>query len=308
MKKILLAIILLGQAVPAVAPASVLPDESTEYGARRIRGSYLLHMIGPNAVGMGGTYAASGAPNPGALGLVNGGNATAMHDFIGQGMALSYLSLAKSTPIGGFSAGGLMVDYGSLENRDALGNIDGSRAITDWVGLFGWGLSFGGPTSFGSSAGATVEYIQEAGRGSVYGASFGLITRVSRSVSAGLSVEHIGPGRNDFRLPERIVGGVAVGMRNDTVRIASDLGYRLVDRDFYGTIGVELEVSGMFLVRGGYRFRGENRALGGASGLAGGMGIILDRMKNGGRFGMDYAIQPFGSLGESHRIAVSYTN
>ena len=82
-------------------------------------------------------------------------------------------------------------------------------------------------------------------------------------------------------------------------RLSFDLS---VPRDDYPRLawGFESRALKMFSIRAGYRYRWYGNPLGAFSGVRTGGGFHI------GRFSLDYAFAPFGDLGKTHRISVSW--
>lgn len=73
------------------------------------------------------------------------------------------------------------------------------------------------------------------------------------------------------------------------------------DNSLLAKIGIEVTPVRIFSLRGGYAFGPINHELGGNAGLAAGMGISVQN------FTLDYAFNPMGVLGNSHRISLTYS-
>ena len=127
----------------------------------------------------------------------------------------------------------------------------------------------------------------------------GSVMPVSRGLSVGWAVLHLGPKVNGYSLPGVIKGGVAC-VPAAGLTIATDAGYGLADEAFWAAAGGEYSPVRSLTVRAGYRWIGQDDGLEGLRGVTAGLGFST------GRIGIDYAFQPFGDMGASHRIAVRY--
>lgn len=82
--------------------------------------------------------------------------------------------------------------------------------------------------------------------------------------------------------------------------VASDIDMYLIDAISYASVGVEYSIGKYLILRGGYRYGYDTQHLGSLVGVAVGMGV---RMWN---VGVDYAFVPFGDLGDTHRVSLSF--
>ncbi len=287
-----------------LSPAGARAVEEETFGFRR--GAFLACEPGARPTGMGGAFTALADDasaiswNPGGLGQLQTTQAVAMFDNAVQGLAVYYAAVAMPA---GFGVAGLSVvglTYGSYDMRDISGALQGSENPADVA--FAVSYAFGNQTWLGVKgwSGVAVEVVQEAVGGMMGGLSIGSVIPLSRDFTAGWSVQHIGPPEGGFSLPVTARGGIVVAAA-PPVKVSMDLGYGVVEKEFWVATGGELDVRGLVLARAGYKYNVRDQGLRGLSGLSLGGGFRL------GYLGLDYAYLPRGDLGASHKMSLVYS-
>lgn len=278
-------------------------EAASFYGSRR--GAFLTRGVGGRAAGMGEAYTAVGDEasavswNPAGPGRLTGFSAVTMYDVAGQGMGLGYA--AAALPVGPGVAGAAVsyFNFGEYESRDESGSASGNAVAADlavsscyaiplpgWVGVHGWG-------------GAGVELVSESVGGMLMAANLGVVAALSSGVTAGVSVLHLGPGKEGFSLPTTFKVGAAYAVpRWGTAAV--DVGYEPGVKLNWIALGAELTPMPDLALRVGYKADAADQGWEGLDGLTIGLGGRLDR------FGLDYAYRPFGDLAVSHRVALVY--
>jgi len=285
----------------AASAVAVTPDESGEHGFRR--GAFLARGMAARPVAMGDVFTAVADDpsavswNPAGLGRIRTFQAVATYDAGGRGLGVTYA--AGAMPAGPGVAGAAVVacNYGEYDLRDANGFKTGTDSAVDLAAIAGYALR--NPAVVGGFTGLAVEAVSEAVGGTLVGLNAGSVIPVSRGVSAGWAVLHLGPKANGYSLPGVIKGGVAY-VPAAGLTIATDAGYGLADEAFWAAAGGEYSPVRPLTVRAGYRWIGQDEGLEGLRGVTAGLGFSI------GRIGIDYAFQPFGDMGASHRVAVRY--
>jgi len=294
-------LVVLGAAGCVCAAAAQPPDSSAEHGFRR--GAFLTRGAAARPVAMGEVFTAVADDssaiswNPGGLGRIQSFQALATYDLGGYGLGVSYAAAAcpLGSGVGGVSLS--VCSYGEYDLRDIAGFKTGTDSATDLAA--GLAYAVRNPGFLGGSTGLAVEAVHEAVGGSLIGLSAGSVIPVSERVSAGLAVLHLGPQVGGYSLPSQIRGGAAWRtLANLTV--AADAGYGLADRMSWMAVGGEYLPSPSIALRAGYKWVAQDQALEGISGLNAGVGFSI------GRIGLDYAFQPYGDMGLSHRISIRY--
>lgn len=99
-------------------------------------------------------------------------------------------------------------------------------------------------------------------------------------------------------LPFNIKAGAAL-RPVDELTLAADINAYILDEIFYASLGAEYWVMDIVALRAGYKYGYDTDSLGSLVGVSGGMGV------KAGKFGLDYAMAPFGELGNTHRVTFS---
>lgn len=306
--------------VGAPAAAGFFPDSPFSDAAAGTTGAAFLRIpSGARGEALGGAHSAGaeGAEalfwNPGGLGgLAGGGRSEA---------AFSYNALLESSYAGalGFArplangrsvwAAGLVYhSAGEVEGYDRLGNSNGSFTPTDLAlaGAFAHRFEL-------FSAGAALKLIRSEIAGSA-GNTFALDLGLAAD-----RVSMIGEGPVDFGASLRNLGpGIQVGGAADPLPFAVQLGARWhvspqmamvldgfmpADADPYPALGGEFTQPFGEASKGQLRFGynvSRQRGIDGLTGLTGGGGLDLDRMR------VDYAWVPFGELGTTHKMTLAF--
>jgi len=216
----------------------------------------------------------------------------------------------------GFSAAHLSID--GIEGR--TGNSrepDRSFGASDFYGA----VSYSHPLNRMVSLGLTGKFIRQeidAFQATTFAADLGFLMQRGR-FQAGMALANIGPGvrfvDRSFPLPLTLRAGVSFDVvRPGLLRLAVEAERLRGEPDPSFKMGVEYGMGGRLALRGGYVFRpaatqdalqggalgsGSSKGIGGLAGLVGGFGL--------GVFGyrLDYAMTPFGRLGNAHRMSLS---
>lgn len=99
-------------------------------------------------------------------------------------------------------------------------------------------------------------------------------------------------------LPFNIKAGAALRPVEE-LTLAADINAYVLDEIFYASLGAEYWVMDIVALRAGYKYGYDTESLGSLVGVSGGMGF------KAGKFGLDYALAPFGELGNTHRVTFS---
>ncbi len=119
----------------------------------------------------------------------------------------------------------------------------------------------------------------------------------------GMAVRNVGPGlsliESSFDLP--LVYSIGGSYQFQRFALLAAEVEKPVDNAYLTKVGIELTPLKLLSLRGGYVFGPLNHELSGSAGLAAGIGV---RVSN---FSVDYAFNPMGVLGNSHRISLIYS-
>lgn len=198
--------------------------------------------------------------------------------------------------LGTFSAGGQMMDYGSMGSLDNTGVLDGSFHPKETVITAGWSRRFFDFLAVGVSGKSISSKISSTARSTAIDAGF---QASYGSFTAGGAVQNVGKdikyNLESEALPRIYRGGLAFSSGKITLaaEAVSEKG-----RDAYFAGGAEYLLDNFsetdIVLRGGYTT--ESRKSGKFNGITGGAGIV----QSGWRF--DYACAPVGELGTTHRF------
>ena len=201
-------------------------------------------------------------------------------------------------PTGTIGAEIYYLSMGSVTGRDLYGVTTQTINPYSIGGSIGYGISFGG-----ISAGAAFKIINQS-TGNTSNAAFagdaGVLYKTG-IFAAGASLQNIGSG-NGYSLPLNIKAGVAVkalDTQQHGLLVALDTQYLFKDA-FSLSAGAEYVYSGILALRLGYKLGFGQSNLEGLKGISGGIGVRYSNVN------FDYAIVPYGDLGTTHRVTLSY--
>lgn len=268
---------------------------------------------GARAVGLGGAYSAiaSGSDalgwNPAGMNTVRALQASASH--------LSYVqdinedSLQLVLPIYGFGAWGLGLDY--LYTSDTA--YDNWGVQGEDFSVFDFAAQLGGSIELPYDLNLGLSYkILRQGYGTQFsmGSSFDFGAQwksLFKRLDLGLVAANLGTpmalGTEFGSLPTTFRAGLALHL-TELWLFSADYDHQPSESFNKFHVGSELGVeagSATVFARLGYSI-GPERELGGLSGLAAGGGVQW------GSLGVDYAWQPLGDLGTTHRISLTYSS
>ena len=254
--------------------------------------------------------------NPGALGVLDGKEASATDIEYYQGVRINNASVAYPIEEGGIAANLFYLSAGSLDGRDVLGNPTGNFKFYDMVGTLGFGRKMltraeGADVSIG----VNVKLVQETIADQSFqnpAFDFGTLISPIDNLNIGLDVRDLSSSKANF--PREFVGGASYTMfRWLTGGFAIDYSN---DAPLRYSVGSEYKIPELdAVVRAGYQnhdaldssIDSQIPALRGASiaGLTMGAGVgYKPPMFPNLLLNLDYAMAPFGVLGISHTITV----
>lgn len=268
---------------------------------------------GARAVSLGGAYTAlaSGAEamawNPAGMNSVRALQATASHLSYIEGISDDTLQIAL--PIYGMGAWGLGLDYlyASDQGYDNWGAETGAFNIYDFSAQVGLSLEL----PWDMHLGAVYKTLRQGyGAQHSMGSAFdfgwqwkGLFKRLDLGAVMGNLGTPMALGKGFGILPVTYKVGAVLNL-TDSWLFSADFDHQAADFFNKVRLGTELNAkAGSFRLsgRGGYVI-GPEQDLGGLAGMALGVGV------GRGKWQLDYAWQPLGDLGTTHRVSATFSS
>lgn len=267
---------------------------------------------GARALSMGGAYTALADEadavywNPAGLARMEKRQVSLSHAELGNSTRHDFLAYAHPTSRATFAGAFTYLSQGSIEGRDALGRPTGGYDASDAAAAFAAGVK----TDI-ADLGVSVKYIRShIASSEAQGAA--LDTGVRRELAAGsgkvllgAALRNIGPGlkyvdqRND--LPLRAAFGAAYRFeKGHSVAVEFQNGPRGAGSE--GGAGGEYKAAEGVFLRLGYTSKS---AAANGSGFDAARGLTLGLGLRRGAYGLDYAAQAAGELGNTHRFTFS---
>ncbi|MBI5239229.1 MAG: tetratricopeptide repeat protein [Elusimicrobia bacterium] len=292
-------------------------------GAGTTAAEFLKVDNGGRPAGMGGAYAAAARDvtgglywNPGGLGLMRGHELAASYNAFAGGVSQGYLAYGgRFERLGGLALGLSYLDAGTQTmtepSPDGGYRTVGSFTPSAWAVSAGWGRAF---LEERAGIGVVVKELDETlwtGAGpqgdrddgaSAFALDAGVLGRfLDRHLSLGLAYQNLGTRLGGYELPSQLRGGAAwesgpfTGVLDILAPAADSLECRLgAEYVLAKTVALRLGFDSA-LGRGDSR---SSRVL--SSGFTTGVGLRLSA------FSFDYALVPYGDLGQAHRAGLSW--
>ncbi len=289
-------------------------------GSGTTAATFLKIAVGPRAAAMGEAYAAAAEDatavywNPAGLSRLAGPEYTAMHVFWLQDIAFEHLGAALPLASGVLGASLTYLNNGTLlrsETGDQPGSPDrGTFSSADWSFAGAYGLEVDRSLSLGGGVKLFSENIDSQ-------ASFGWALDLAFRYrlpwdgwNLGGVVQNLGPATRVqeayARLPINFKLGLAYA---PAANVLVTLDYnQLLEQDPRISLGAEYVFEEILALRAGYRYQSavdnmeyyEGFGSSALSGLSAGLGLRYED------FRVDYAFVPYGFLGSTHRIGLTY--
>ena len=267
-----------------------------------------LTMEGGTARAMSMGSAAVGLPqgssslfwNPAGLAAMGECKELALHHNSGLGDSISE-TLVYGTRIGdlgGFAFSFNYVTNGTFQGRDSFGVQTADYNPYDLGSAVGWGTKLAGNLSGGLAA----KFNYQSLSGNSYAAvamDFGLMWNPMHRLNLGLTYSNLGTAVAGSTLDSGFRIGASYGL-NDSVLLAASSEVKLGGFDRLQVGAEDYFVPGL-AIRAGYVLNFTDTSLDGLTGLTAGLGIAL--LKD---LTFDYAIIPYGDLGTSHRLSLTW--
>lgn len=277
--------------------ALVLPSQVYGSGSGTTAASFLKIAVGARATAMGEAFSAvvndttSLYWNPAALVQVKDREFSATYNRWFAEIYQGYLGAALPVWGGTAALGVNYVNMGKMEGRDKWGEPSGEFSAFDRQVSVGYGNQISPRLGVGLAVGLIESRIADDLK-SAYSGNLGILFSLSESVSLALVGQNIGTSLGSDSLPFAIRGGAAV--KSGSLILAADL-VNPSDEPVYYCAGLEWWLGKMLALRLGYR---SNRSIG--SGVTAGLGIHKGKVR------FDYAYVPYGELGTTQRVSLSF--
>lgn len=280
-------------------------------------GKVLQIGVGPRAVAMGEAQAAVAEDiyalywNPAGLAQLTSPQLSYMHNLWLQDIQDAYLTYAQRLFRGGMAFSVNYINYGTF---DKIGvDTDGypvplNETFTPYTLVVGagYGTQLYGNLDLGGAVRLVSESVDTFSSMTLaldVGARY---RDLLPNLSAGLVIQNLGLPLEGFQLPLTIKAGLGYNVpllmddKHDRFLLVADANLPIpLDQPLYTNFGLEYVFQEIVALRLGYRLSEINQ-LGGMTGFCGGMGISI------ANFQLDYAVAPFGDLGLTHRVALTY--
>ena len=285
--------------------AAVAPSLRAAPGS--MTGSVLALSLSPRAAGMGEAFTAvdggldSLSINPAGLPGIKANEFNAMHAGLPAGMSQEEISYGISTRWGSFAGQFMSFGSGSVDSYDASDHPLGTVSTQDQLFRVGYARTIIGGLTAGVGAARLQENLAGAKDATVF-ADLGLKAQLpDPRLSLALAYRNLGKGlkfdSSSSPLPQTLAIGAAWDQKISPilgVLVAADE-LKPIRRSWELHAGAELRVYDVVYVRLGYLTEQDI-----GSGLGFGAGV---RWRG---FGVDYARESLGDLGDTQRVSVSY--
>ncbi len=303
----------------ALAYFSILASHSPLFAGRETGAAFLKIGAGARSVGMASAFTAVADDasalywNPAGTSRMNRPQALAMHSDWLLDMTHDFAAFVRPTQRGAWGVGASYLGQGTFEGRDENRKATGDFGASDLAGI----VSFSQRNRLGS-LGMNVKIIQqriesETAQGLALDLGSGIRYPAS-SLSFGAAIQNLGPGMRFFKesyaLPLTASAGAAWEPWQG-LTLALDLRQRIHTGNTSVSLGTEFWVFSAVALRGGYLSRvgsfaktdsglksGADSRLEAFTGLGAGVGLRLFNYQ------LDYALTPYGELGNAQRLSL----
>lgn len=312
---------LLALAVAAAPAAQAAGGDFSDHAAGTSGSEFLNLDVDARGMAMGGAYSALTNDayamywNPAGLALVPRASLGAMHNEYLADIRFQYLSYAQRVNESSVLAGAVRyMDAGAIDNTDLNGNRIGTFRPRNYVYELGWGQSIGDLTDAERdiTMGVTMRYLHSdlVAHASGWAGDIGMqahYTDTFMPFNVSAVVQNLGRGQKFDAV-------------RDTLPFRGKLGASLQPRPFLSlalegvfpisaaphlALGTELMVEtshrAKAFLRAGFSSRTAFSGLDGIRGVTAGFGVKL------ADFSVDYAFQPMGILGNTHRVGLTWS-
>jgi len=240
--------------------------------------------------------------NPAGLGALKGGELALHHNswLVGTNQE-SFIAGFPVNGCGGFGLMATFMDYGTFQGRDSSGTLTSPYTADSFGLMLGWGMEFFPGFYAGLSAQDNQQFNPSQSYG-VFSGGLGLLYLPDNHLRFGAALVNFGYNQSNAWVAAAIEGGVSYRQslgKPHNLLLALDGTVEPQGVNRLG-IGVEYSYQSKYFLRAGYEYSDQNNQIQDLQGLTAGAGLRL------GDFQLDYAYLPYGDLGTSHRISLSY--
>lgn len=282
--------------------------------------TFLKLSIGPRAVAMGESFVAVADDvsavnwNPAGLAQIKSWEVTAMHAFWFQDIFLDHIGAAMPVGLGVAGASLVFLNQGTLLRSEAGDSPDspdrGSFSASDTAFTGAYSLMVASSMSVGGGLKLFSEVLD--GNASLgWAVDLGFLYHAPLpGLQLAACIQNLGPAtrvsEDYFRLPLNFKAGVSYRLLPN---LLAALDYnQLLEQEGKISLGFEYLYAALLALRAGYRYQGaidnsqyyEGYGNNTLSGVSAGVGLRY------AHFCLDYAFVPYGFLGSTHRLALTY--
>ncbi len=282
--------------------------------------TFLKIGVGPRAVAMGESFAGVADDpstvywNPAGLSQIPTPAVTAMHTFWLEEIYFEHLAFSFPLPVGTCGASLIYLNHGDISRSEEGDTPSSPDRGTFSASNLGFSAAYAYPFDPSLSLGGALKLFSEnidsrADMGWAVDLSF-LYRLPWPAWKIGAVAQNLGPATrpedNYARLPVNLKVGVSW---QAMPRLLASVDYnQLLEQDGKISLGLEYVFEKILALRVGYRYQSavdnseyyEGYGTNTLAGVSAGMGIYYRDFK------LDYAFVPYGFLGNTHRIALSY--
>lgn len=304
---------LLKTIIPALALFLTIPAAFSSLpchaaGVGTTGAAFLKIGIGARALSMGSAFTAvvddANAVNwnPASLGALKGQQVTASYNSLFQDQNQGFLAYARplDRDRGTLGFGINYMNISDIEKRAGdTENPDSTFGSNNYALIVSCGKTGVLPDI---DLGASLKYIRQTldtFTGSAVAMDLGAMLKTSvENLTVGITLQNLGTKIGPDPLPFIAKAGAAYKLPGNRLCLAANVDALLSDERTYAGLGAEYWLLPQLALRAGYQFGRSQDKLGGIVGLGTGIGIKVDMMS------VDYALVPFGDLGNTHRITI----
>ncbi|MBM3323978.1 PorV/PorQ family protein, partial [candidate division WOR-3 bacterium] len=281
---------------------------STEVGTTAL--PILKAPVGPRASALGEAFVGLADDvtalywNPAGLGRSGQLEYFVSHQEWFRGIRDEHVSVAMSAGKGRVGLGFAYSGVTGIEAWDEFNRRASDQTVADHTAIVcaGYGVPIVNWVHAGAGIKVAYDYMGAASTGGTgVGADLGVLIRPVPRLNVGLSARNMGAASYASRtglllLPASLRAGAGYSFRD--LNLVADIALPIDNRPSLH-VGTEYTMLNTITLRGGYRTGPHDLGtLGLTSGMCLGLGLSL------GRFAVDYAFVPYGSLGSVHRIGI----
>jgi tetratricopeptide (TPR) repeat protein len=278
--------------------------------------NFLKIGVGPKAIGMGEAFSAVADDastlywNPAGLFQLKHQEISFMHLSWFEGINYQFAGYVHPTEHrGNFGAGIYYLSSDDITTYDNQGDkLPDKTRIYDLA----LGLSYAQNIRKikGLDAGVTVKLIQEnlSGESACIAADLGVLYRFKTANSrdelrTAFVIQNLGPEikftRDSHPLPLNLKIGISYELLSESLVLALDNNFPL-DNEPFLNVGLGYRIDDFITLRAGYKFAQNKSEYDSDQGLRCGIGLGNEHI------GIDYAFVPYGVLGDTHRLGLTY--